>query len=313
METSSLKTSRLIPQGETSSLKTSRLIPQGENTQSITGNSDAKDDRVKPRRGLDGEFKLMISDTVPPKETDTAAKDDGANLIVSNKPDKNYFDSKEIDILTKIKQFFSHDTKCIRLLLKIINGDSELSIRIIDWFVANYSKGHDTCYKIKINGKEEYFYVHTEYKNQLNGFSKVYFDPFCRKRKISYHYKNDKMDITFITSIGQLNFFKWAIRNKVITYVLNNLNKIEIDMKFTNNKNKEKKISSESPISVENEIYDLGPDPNICSSESLNSMCISPPKSGSRSNSESKRQQLSKSVYDYGIKKSCITINLDFD
>lgn len=223
------------------------------------------------------------------------------------------FDSKELDILAKAKQFFSHDIKYIDMLLKIINGESELSIRIIDWFVANYSKKNDTYYMIKTNGKKDQFYVHTEYKNQLNGYSKIYFDPFCRKRKISYHYLNDDVDITFMTSIGQLNFFKWAIQYKVIMFVLNNLNKIETDMKMTNKKNKEKKTSSESPVLIAEELSGDDHDP-VISSGVINSMKISPNKSsGARYSSEAKRQQLSKSAYDCGIKKSCISINLDFD
>ena len=168
---------------------------------------------------------------------------------------------------------------------------------------------------IKTNSKKDQFYVHTEYKNQLNGYSKIYFDPFCRKRKISYHYtnNNENVDITFMTSIGQLNFFKWAIQYKIITYVLNNLNKIEDDMKTTNKKNKEKKLSSDSPVLIAEESSADDYDP-IISSGVINSMKISPRKSSSvRYSSEAKRQQLSKSAYDCGIKKSCISINLDFD
>jgi len=231
------------------------------------------------------------------------------------------FDSKETDILEKNHQFFTYNVKYMDLLLQIINGESQISIRILDWFVANYSKKHNTCYKIKINGNVSHFYVYNEYKNQLNGFSKFYFDPFCRKHKIVYHYVHEDRDINFITSIGQLNFFKWAILHKIIVHVTKNLPKIEFDMKETNKENKRKKIEMQqnrTTIDFVEEESDPNPDPIICSSEKISSICISSnKKSTSTTKSESdslcKRRQLSKSVYEYGIKKSCIPIRLEFD
>jgi len=234
------------------------------------------------------------------------------------------FTSKEKDILEKNRKFFSTDRKYVEAMLKIINGESEISIRVLDWFVANYSKKNNTVYKIKINGKDGIFNVNIEYKNQLNGYSKQYFDPFCRKKKVIYCYKNKNIgkDINFVSSIGQLNFFQWAIRNKIIRYVQMHLKEIEEDMKETSRKNKEKKIIAlkEAVESISDEIVDTrndDPDPVICSSDKINSLHISPFKKSSTSKSDSdtrnKRQQLSKSVYDHGIKKSNIPIKLDFE
>lgn len=236
------------------------------------------------------------------------------------------FTSKEKDILEKNKKFFSTDRKYIDAMLEIINGESEISIRVLDWFVANYSKKNNTFYKIKINGKEDFFYVNNEYKNQLNGYSKLYFDPFCRKKKVVYTYRdkdNDKKSLSFISSIGQLNFFQWAIRNKVIIYVKLHIKEIEQDMKETSKKNKEKKAASNSINDNDDEddikeyIKNNDPDPVICSSDKINSLHISPMKKivqpKSESDKKNKRQQLSKSVYEVGIKKSNMPIKLDFD
>ena len=131
-------------------------------------------------------------------------------------------------------------------MLEIINGESTISIRLLDWFVSNYSKKYNTFYKIRVNDRAQFFYVHSEYKNQLHGYSKKYFDPFCRKnsKKVIYKYSS-KLDnsktITFLTSIGQLNFFQWAIRYKVIKYVQLHIKQIENDMKEVNKLNKERK------------------------------------------------------------------------
>lgn len=232
------------------------------------------------------------------------------------------FSPRELDILEKNKRFFSSNPKYISLMLEIINGESIISIRLLDWFVSNYSKKYNTFYKIKVNGREEYFYVNNEYKNQLNGYSKQYFDPFCRKKKIIYTYRNklDNKKIIFISSIGQLNFFQWSLRNKVITYVQRHLEEIEKDMKETSKLNKEKKMAILKEVSEKREkehVVDDLPDPVICSSDRINSVKISPvsKKCDGETKSERRyrRQQLSRSVYDYGIKKSNIPIRLDFE
>ena len=235
------------------------------------------------------------------------------------------FTTKEKEILEKNKLFYSADPKYINEMLEIINGESEISIRVLDWFVSNYSKKNNTFYKIKINGRDDFFYVNNQYKNQLNGYSKQYFDPFCRKKKVAYTYKNNgsSKDIIFLSSIGQLNFFQWAIRNKVIKYVKLHIKEIEEDMKETSKRNKEKKLARSKELKNSNDVedeefYSDEPDPVICSSDKINNIKISPAKkisSNSKSDSDgrSKRMQLSKSVYDYGIKKTNMPIKLDFD
>ncbi len=86
-----------------------------------------------------------------------------------NAQDNNKFNSKERDILERNKRFFSANPKYTEELLEIIDGRSTISIRVLDWFVANYSKKNNTAYKICINGTVSIFNVNIEYKNQLNG------------------------------------------------------------------------------------------------------------------------------------------------
>ena len=242
------------------------------------------------------------------------------------------FSVKEIDILGKNNRFFSASDKYLASMLEIINGESKISIRILDWFVTNYSKKNNTFYKIRVNGRYDYFYVNNEYKNQLYGYSKTYFDPFCRKKKIIYAYQNNNIEennnasVVFLTSIGQLNFFCWAIRNKVIHYVELHIREIEQDMKETIKANKDRKSSEDANAdtdSVDTAVkrvnnYDRNEiDRTICSAEArVNSICISSSKTDSDKNQKKKRptrRQQSKSVYDFGIKKTNIPIKLDFD
>ena len=64
------------------------------------------------------------------------------------------------------------------------------------------------------------------------------FDPFCRWDRINVPYKDDKY---IQTTIGQLNFFKWALENDVIRYIEENYANIEKDM---NNRNSNAKKNS---------------------------------------------------------------------
>ena len=115
-------------------------------------------------------------------------------------------------LLASLTKFFSKPGP-LKVLLGIINGTSNLSLRLIDWFVTNYSKKHNTIIIKQSKGREsdDYINVYINYRSQLRAFSKHLFDPFRRQVKIMFY------DVH--TTIGQLNFFRWAIENDVITYI----------------------------------------------------------------------------------------------
>ena len=124
-------------------------------------------------------------------------------------------------------------------MLKIITGESKISLRIVDWFATNYAKKYYTLYTIEQTHDNitRRFKVYDDYKLKLKAYSKKRFDPFCRWDRISIPYTNGK----FIeTTIGQLNFFKWALENKVVDYIEYNYDTIEKDMNSRNSTSKRK-------------------------------------------------------------------------
>ena len=143
-------------------------------------------------------------------------------------------------LLEKLKLFYENKSN-MNQLLDIINSTSKISLRIIDWFVTNYSKKYYTILQFKdLNGVQKRFKVYQDYKLRLKAYSKKRFDPFCRWDRINLPYK----DGTFIqTTLGQLNFFRWALENKVIDYIENNANNINNDMNKRNSTAKNKKKS----------------------------------------------------------------------
>ena len=154
--------------------------------------------------------------------------------------------NKQDLIMISIKKFYK-DKNNINQLLPVINGSSKplLSLRVIDWFVTNYSKKNNIIFYLPKKNKnitpvysekgddiyQEPFMVWQRYKSQLDGFQKRLFDPFCRIGKkgvrIEFFY-DDKNSV--VTTVGQLNFFKWAIDNNILIYIKDHIKEIENDM-----------------------------------------------------------------------------------
>lgn len=135
--------------------------------------------------------------------------------------------SKKQDILLiPIVEFFSKESNIDYLLGILLTDRYKLSLRIIDWFVTNYAKKHN----IVINKNNKPFIVYLEYKSQLKAYSKKQFDPFCRRARIHFEYAHGNK---FETTIGQLNFFRWAIENFIIEYIIAHYEHIEQDMTTT--------------------------------------------------------------------------------
>ena len=142
----------------------------------------------------------------------------------------NYTTQNNLLLDNLIKFYNMNDN--LHKMLKIINGQSSISLRIVDWFATNYAKQKFTTYNLK-NGNR--FKVYNDYKLKLRSYSKKRFDPFCRWDRITIPYKNDTM---IQTTIGQLNFFKWSLENEIIDYIRNNYADIEKDMNNRNSTSK---------------------------------------------------------------------------
>lgn len=141
-------------------------------------------------------------------------------------------------LLNKLLTYYKENNgENMTKMLNIINGESRISLRIVDWFATNYAKKHYTV--IGLNNNNERFKVYNDYKLNLKAYSKKRFDPFCRWQRITIPYLKDQ----FIqTTIGQLNFFKWAIQNGVVRYIEDNYSEIESDMNQRNSSAKNKPI-----------------------------------------------------------------------
>jgi len=130
-------------------------------------------------------------------------------------------------------------------MMSIINGESKISLRIVDWFVTNFAKKYYTVYDLHTQRGTMQdiirFKVYNDYKLKLKAYSKRKFDPFCRWERISIPYDDEKY---METTIGQLNFFKWAIENKIVEFIETNYEDIEKDMNGRNTTSKRRSPNS---------------------------------------------------------------------
>ena len=169
---------------------------------------------------------------------------------LANKIKSGVYSRHEL-LLVSIRKFF-YEKENQEKFLPIVNGSSKISLRLIDWFVTNYSKKNNVMVDTNINDKPQKKIVHLDYKAQLKAYSKRWFDPFCRRERINFKYSDTE---ELITTVGQLNFFRWFIENDYLNFVEQNREIIEKDMNVSIKQNqkttkREKTVKKEPALSV---------------------------------------------------------------
>jgi hypothetical protein len=127
--------------------------------------------------------------------------------------------SQEQWVLHRLEKFYAIPEN-LKKVEDILSGNSNLSLRLIDWFVTNYAKKYNSAFI----SKKKHIIVYLSYKSHLKAYSKKMFDPFCRCKRIKFKGLN--------TTVGQLNFFEWIISDEIINYIEENRERIHSDMEM---------------------------------------------------------------------------------
>lgn len=151
-------------------------------------------------------------------------------------------------LLLSLKDFYSNENN-VSILLSIINSESKISLRLIDWFITNYCKNN----KDKTSDKN-ITSIYQNYRSQLKAYKKIKFDPFRRRQRITFFYNNKEF---MNTTIGQLNFFKWAIENKILDYISSRLEELEEFMNVYQKNIKKQKEEKCIEVHKEKNVDDL--------------------------------------------------------
>ena len=184
------------------------------------------------------------------------------NNVVNNNFFKK-FSSREIYSYKRVDRFYSNcDDQTVNTMINIIDSKYHISLRILDWFVTKCSKRRKIL--IEVSGNDDYcsyIDVHISYKAQLKSYGKRYFDPFRRREKFNYIFKNVSKMI--LTTIAQLNFFKWIIENNILAYIEKNFDSLSKEMNVSNKNDKKrkkektiKKLSNNPTKNVNNNVSD---------------------------------------------------------
>jgi hypothetical protein len=111
--------------------------------------------------------------------------------------DINMFNKKGLLIIESCLKYFKTADIAPEKLLDYLSG-TKTSLRFLEWFI------HTIC-------KEVHPDIYKSYKDHINVYQKDMFDIFCRKYKIKVNIHNH----TILTTPGQLNFFKWFVKNDI--------------------------------------------------------------------------------------------------
>jgi len=156
------------------------------------------------------------------------------------------------DLLMQNLLEFYKNPDYLAKFIGIVGGETHISLRIIDWFVTNYAKKYFTIYELATGtGSSVRFKVYNDYKLKLKAYSKKRFDPFCRWERIQLPYnETDHIE----TTIGQLNFFKWAIEHQILDYIRDNYSDIEVDMNTRNTNSRRRNHTETSHTSTNSSV-----------------------------------------------------------
>lgn len=146
-------------------------------------------------------------------------------------------------LLSSLTEYYNSNPQNKTSLKEIIEGRHKLSLRLIDWLVTHYAKTRNIFYWThknvdgifmeypeSVDNNDEYIRkvnIYLDYRAQLKSYAKINFDSFRRHNRITFILSPD---LYIETTIGQLNFFRWAFQNKVIDYALLNYSSIYGDM-----------------------------------------------------------------------------------
>lgn len=208
-------------------------------------------------------------------------------------------------VITSLQRFYSTHPE-INKVLTYLNGEAPLSLRIIDWFVTKYSRKNFVRYEL--NGND--FLVYLSYKGQLKAYSKQYFDPNCRRERIMFKIPGYE---TFLTTIGKLNFFRWALETKILDYIEHHEDEIRTGYNayLKETTQMQKRIKNETQSSTSSMESNISSATTVSEMSNISSVSFNTQNSSARTTRRRRNKQTPSSLNKLQIYN--IPISLDFN
>lgn len=141
-------------------------------------------------------------------------------------------------LLQSVLEWYNESYENVYNFMNIVKRKNGMSLRVIDWLVTNFSKTNSITIESSGIPRD----LNRDYQKNLSAYNKRNMDPFARRNKIlirvsqgdPLHSQSEKRS----TTVGQLNFFRWFGRNRVVEYLTANRAMVESHMKETETKKK---------------------------------------------------------------------------
>lgn len=130
----------------------------------------------------------------------------------------------------ELRAFFTEEILRSEVIPIILLRD-KVSLRLLDWIVTNFAKKFPDKCQYRLEGRRFPFNIYESYRTTLQRKHKQFFDPFSRDERILFPV--DDKGTRLLTTIAQLNFFRWAIERRVLAYARANYAEIEAHMTAT--------------------------------------------------------------------------------
>lgn len=120
-------------------------------------------------------------------------------------------------VLSNVKEIFCSNPQYFNDLNKIINSTSDVSSRLVEYFVTQHSKEEPFIYQ---DGQGNTLNLYQAYAMQLKAYGKRLFDPFRRgSNKFDFFCELDGCETKVNTTVGQLFFYAWFFKTGAMEYL----------------------------------------------------------------------------------------------
>ena len=134
-------------------------------------------------------------------------------------------------LLESVLEWYNEDETRVEAFMAIVKRKNGMSLRVIDWLVTNYSKTKSVV--LETDGVPQD--LNRDYQKNLSAYNKRNMDPFARKNKISIMVDGKE---SRNSTVGQLNFFRWFIKNGISSFLQGNKGLVEGHMKAAESRSK---------------------------------------------------------------------------
>lgn len=134
-------------------------------------------------------------------------------------------------LLDSVLEWYNEDPSRVESFLAIVKRKNGMSLRVIDWLVTNYSKTKSVVLETDGVPRD----LNRDYQKNLSAYNKRNMDPFARKNKIELTVLGKE---SRRSTVGQLNFFRWFLKNNINSFLQKHKKLVEDHMKAAESRSK---------------------------------------------------------------------------